>query len=202
MALITQSDLKTALLITSSSDDAVLTRLQTVAEAFVEQHTGRSFAGGTFTETQPAGKSLIFLRNFPVSSVTDVRVDPTRAFGSDTIRDPTTYVVHADRGVIESVAGPFLNPRPGHRWDDWPEAVRVTYSTPTAQVPAAVTEAVSELVSHWYRQVKAAADQGFRDLTELTDATGTKVWPWGVAYGFKIPAGVLQLLAQFRVPTV
>src|SRR5262245_50305906 len=129
MALDTLANVKTALLITTDADDTMLTRLLGVAESFLEQHTGRAFAGGTFTETHPAGITVIFLRNFPVASVTDLRVDPARAFGSSTIRDPSTYVVHADRGVIESADGPFLSPRPGRGPPDWPEAVQVTHST-------------------------------------------------------------------------
>ena len=54
---------------------------------------------------------------------------------------------------VESLTGPFLPPRPGKGSADWPEAVQVTYSTPTGQVPPAVCEACTQLVGHWYRRV-------------------------------------------------
>src|SRR5438874_9915645 len=110
MSLDTLANVKTALLVSGTGDDAVLTRLMDVAESFIEQHTGRSFAGGTFTETHPAGGPMLFLRNFPVASVTSLKVDGDRAFGSSTERDAASYVIHADRGVIESRIGPFLQP--------------------------------------------------------------------------------------------
>src|SRR5437762_4475195 len=148
MPLDTLANVKAALLVGTDADDTLLTRLLTTAESFIAQHTGRAFAGGSFTETHPAGGSVLFLRNFPVASVTSLRVDPNRAFGTDTARPADSYVVHPARGVIESLTGPFLPPRPGKGADDWPEAVQVAYTTPTGQVPPAVQEAFAQLVGH------------------------------------------------------
>ena len=65
----TLANVKTALMVSGSTDDALLNRLMDGADAFVWQHTGRDFAGGTFTETHPAGSEVLFLRNFPVTSL-------------------------------------------------------------------------------------------------------------------------------------
>src|SRR5688572_1680191 len=111
MPLDTLANVKTSLLISGSADDALLNRLLDAADSFVAEWTGRNFAGGTFTEAHPAGRSLVFLRNYPVSSVTSVKVDAARQFGSETVRAADTFVLHADRGVIESLSGPFLPPR-------------------------------------------------------------------------------------------
>ena len=197
----TLSNVKTGMLITGSGDDALLNRLMDGADAFIAQHTGRDFAGGTFTETHPAGRHLVFLRNFPVTSVTGVKVDPARQFGSDTLRAADTYVLHADRGLIESLTGPFLPPRPGVR-DDWPAAVQVVYATATGSVPAAVKEAFGQLVGHWYRQVKTFGDQDYQMLLERTAGTDGKAWSWSLTTGLKLPPGVLQLLQPYRVPVV
>lgn len=192
------ADIKTALLISTTADDDLLTRLQTTADSYIAEHTGRAFDGGTFTETHAGGGSLVFLRNFPVTAITDVRVDATRQFGSDTVLDPSNYVLHADRGVIESVAGPFLPRGRG----DWPGTVRVTYATATGAVPGAVQEAFTQLVGHWYRLAKTNQDLGGVLLTEKTDGTGTRTYPWALAGGLKVPAGVLQILAPFRAPAL
>lgn len=194
----TLSDVKTGLLISSSTDDTLLDQLLTAADAFIEAHCGRSFAGGTFTETLPAGGTRLFLRNFPVDSVSSVKIDSARQFGSDTVRDSDLYVLHADRGVIESLTGPFLPPDTVGPLD-WPGAAQVVYSTPTNQVPTPVQQAFTELVGHWYRQMKTAADQSYRMLTELTTGTDIKTYPWDLARGLKIPPGVLQLLMAYRV---
>jgi uncharacterized phiE125 gp8 family phage protein len=201
MALDTLANVKTALLVTGTADDAALTRLMDAAESVIEQHTGRQFAGGSFTETHPAGGRLLFLRNFPVTTVTSLRVDPARQFGTDTERATDAYVLHADRGVVESLTGPFL-PAGCRGQAGWPEAVQVTYSTATGAVPPAVQQAFAELVGHWYREAKTNADAGYLMLTELTSGTDTKSYSWSLTSGLTMPPGVLELLEPFRVPAV
>jgi uncharacterized phiE125 gp8 family phage protein len=196
----TLANVKTALRIVGTDDDTTLNRLLTTAESFIAEHPGRVFDGGSFTETHPGGTGLVFLRNYPVSAVTDVRVDANRLFGAETILDPTNYVLHADRGVIESAGGPFLPPRGRRGSADWPGTVRVAYSTATGAVPGAVKEAFSQLVGHWYRLAKTNEDLAGVLLTEKTDGTGTRTYSWSLAGGLKVPAGVLQILAPFRVP--
>ena len=198
MALDTLANVKTSLLISGTTDDAVLTRLMDAADGFITEFTSRQFAGGTFTETHPAGRSLAFLKNYPVTSVTSVKVDAARQFGAETLWTTDRYVVHADRGVIESVCGPFLWPRSRH--DDWPGALQVVYATATGAVPPAVKEAFVQLVGHWYRFAKTAADQNYQMLTSPIDGTTQRDWPWSVAAGEPLPPAVLELLAAYRVP--
>lgn len=194
----TLANVKTSLLISGTTDDAVLTRLMDAADGFIAEFTGRAFAGGTFTETHPAGRTLVFLRNWPVTSVTSVKVDANRAFGSETAWATDRYVVHAERGVVESVCGPFLWPR-GRR-DDWPAALQVVYDTATSAVPPAVKEAFCQLIGHWYRFAKTAVDQDYQLLTSRINGSGQKDWPWSLAAGEPLPPGVLELLAAYRVP--
>ena len=197
----TLANVKSALFISGTTDDAVLSALMDAADTFIAAHTGRDFAGGTFTETYPAGRTLVFARNFPITSVTSVKVDPARQFGAETVRSADTYVVHSDRGVIESLTGPFLPPRGGR--DDWPAAVQVVYATATGAVPHAVKEAFIHLVAHWYRHAKTFADQNHQMLLErTTSATDIKTWSWSIASGLKLPPGVLELLHPYRVPPV
>lgn len=195
----TLSDVKSSMLISGSGDDALLTRLMGAADGYITEITGRDFEGGTFTEAHSAGRATLFLRNFPVTSVTSVKVDAARLFGADTVRAADTYVLHADRGVIESLSGPFLPPR-GR--DDRPAAVQVVYATATGAVPAAVAEAFGQLVGHWYRQAKTFTDQEYQMLLERSDGTDAKAWSWSVASGLKLPPGVRELLEPYRVPAV
>jgi uncharacterized phiE125 gp8 family phage protein len=197
MALDTLANIKLGIKLSGSTDDDLLTRLMSAAESFVEQHTRRAFAGGSFTELHPAGSDKLFLANGPVATVTSLKVDPDRAFGADTARAADTYVVLADRGVIVSRTGRFL-PEP----DVWPGAVQIAYTTATSAVPAAVKEAFGQLVGHWYRQVKTHADLGYEMLTENTSGTDTKTYSWSLTGGLKVPPTVLQLLEPFRVPAI
>ena len=196
----TLSGLKAALLVSGSGDDTLLNRLMDGADAYIALHTGRDFAGGTYTEAHPAGRTMLFLHNYPVTSVTSVKVDPARQFGSDTVRAADTYVLHADRGLIESHTGPFLTR--GWARDDWPAAVQVVYATATDSVPGPVQEAFGQLVGHWYRQAKTFADQEYQMLIERTSGTDVKSWSWGLTTGLKLPPGVLELLAPYRAPVV
>ena len=201
MPLDTLSNAKSVLLVSGSGDDTMLAQLLDAADSFIEKHTGRSFAGGTFTETHPAGGPMLFLRNYPVASVTSLKVDADRAFGSGTERDTSTYAVHADRGVIESRTGPFLTPyRKG--WADWPESVKVVYTTATGSVPAAVKQAFSDLVGHWYRLAKTNLDANFLMLTESINGTTSKGYSWSLTRGLAIPPGVLKLLEPYRIPAM
>lgn len=200
MSIDTLANVKQALAVSGTDDDALIGQLQSAADSFIETFCGRAFAGGTFTEYHPGGAKVIFMANYPVSGVTDVRVDAAREFDPTTAIPADRYVLHAARGVIESVDGPFVPSLPG--WevpaDAFPNAVRVEYTTATGAIPAAVERAYAELVGHWYRQTKTAATTGQLNLIE----TAGTVYPWGQSVGFKIPPGVKELLRPFRGPTV
>ena len=200
MAIKILSDLKLNLGVSGSGDDALLTQLQEAADSFVETTCGRTFAGGTFTEDHPGGGHLLFLKNFPVTAVSSVKVDATRVFAAESLMVATRYVVHADRGVIELLDGTFIPTLPG--WNvgaaAFPGAVRVVYTTATGAVPAAVSQAYADLVGHWYRQTKTHVSTGQLNLGE----SGDTIYPWGQSSGFNIPSGVLALLRPFRSPVV
>ena len=86
MSLDSLANVKTSLLISGSTDDAVLTRLMDAADSFIAEYTSRSFEGGSFTETHAAGHELVFLRNFPVDTLTSLKVDAARQFGPEPFR--------------------------------------------------------------------------------------------------------------------
>jgi hypothetical protein len=129
-----------------------------------------------------------------------VKVDAARAFGAETVLDPSRYFVHAERGVIEHLDGRFVNSWTG----DAPGTVRVVYEVATGCVPAAVCRAYAELIGHWFRQAKTAAATGQTNVLSTWDSGGTlqAAYPWGQAGGFKVPDGVVQLLAPYRDPAV
>jgi uncharacterized phiE125 gp8 family phage protein len=201
MSLDTLANTKSTLLVSGTTDDTLLGQLMDAADSFIQHYTGRSFAGGTFTEHHPAGGNMLFLKNYPIASVTSLRIDPLREFGSATERDAASYIIHAERGVIEAAHGSFLPPyRKGA--SDWPESAKVAYTTAADSVPAAVKQAFAELVGHWYKQAKTAEDAAYLLLTESTNGTTTKGYSWSLTRGLSIPPGVRELLAPFRVPAL
>lgn len=187
MAMTTVDELKLRYADTPpASDDALLVELQAAAESFAASYTGRDFAGGSFAETHPAAGNAVFLRNFPVASVTAVQATGEQP------RPPSGYAVHAERGVVEALGAPF--PRGAE--------VSVTYTAATGQVPAAVRQAVAELVGHWLREAKTHAATGQLNVASTTAAGATTAYPWGQSTGYRVPPGVLALLRPFRCPVI
>ena len=204
MSIDTLANVKQAIAVTGTADDALLTQLQAAADSFVETFCRRTFAGGTFTEFHPGGAKVLFLTNYPVAAVASVRVDAGRQFDPSTALPADRYVVHPARGVVESTDGPFIPSLPG--WevpaDAFPDAVRVEYTAATGQVPPVVCRAYAELIGHWYRAAKTAEATGQVNVVEVPGANGATVYPWRQSLGYKVPDGVKELLAAFRGPAV
>jgi hypothetical protein len=189
MSLDTLANVKSRLGITTSADDTLLGLLQDSADAAIANYCNRDFAGGTFTEYYPGGSRFVHLRNFPVSSVTSVKLDSTYTYGAETVVPSTDYVVHLERGVIQSTAGAFLPSEP--------RVIQVVYATATSQVPADVKEAYARLVGHGYRRVKTDAAANYQNVMQQ------KYGETFIIFGHTeeaLPEDVRSLLAPYRVP--
>ncbi len=183
MALLSGSDLSDA--VSAPAGDANLCeRVSAAADRAVRRFVGQDFTAGPFTEDHDGRGRLLFLEHYPVAAVASVT-----AAGVE--RPPTSYRVHAERGVVESLDEAFGPTRP--QW-----AVRVVY-TATIEVPDTVKQATLLLAEHWYREAKTHAATG--QLNVGTAADGTS-YPWGQATGYRLPPAVLQLLKLERVPVV
>jgi hypothetical protein len=146
------------------------------------------------------------LRNFPVASVTSVKIDPAHAFGSDTELPTTAYVVHTDRGVIQALGGPFV---PGERsglvnadvrgWTAGPRVVQVVYTTATGQVPADIKEAYARLIGYWYRHVKTNVAAAFQNVAQQKYGDTFVIFSNN---GSGLPLEVTELLDLYRVPAI
>lgn len=204
MPLDTLTNVKTRLGIGTSADDGLLGLLLDAADRWIAEFTGRNLAGGTFTEYFPGQVEWVCLANFPVASVVSVKVDASGTFGPDSILSPTDYVLHAERGVIQSRRGPFL--AAGRRglvnadratWTRHPRAVQVVYSV-SAPVPDDVKHAHALLVGHWYRQVKTQAATSFQNL----DHQRFGEIDVGYREGDSVPEEVTSLLARYRTSSI
>lgn len=209
MAVDTLSNVKTRLGIVGVAEDALLNLLLDSADAWVANYTGVNFAGGTFTEYFPGNIEFLLLANFPVASVTSVKVDPAQGFGSDTIIAATSYVIHSERGVIQSVAGPFTAVRRAglinaerNVWTRSPRAVQVVYTTATGSIPNDVKEAYAQLVGHWYRQVKTQVGTNFQNVDQQKYGDVTQNYGLGVLSTLPLPPDIERLLAPYRTPNV
>lgn len=185
MPIDTLANVKQAIGVTVMFDDTMLTQIQGVADSFIETFCGRTFAGGTFTEYHSGGAKVLFLVNYPITGVTEVRVDASREFDPITVIPANRYALHPARGVVECLDGPFVPSLPD--WDvpanAFPNAVRVEYTTVTGQVPATVGRAYAELIGHWYRQARTAAAAGQLNVIEQS---GT-MYPWSQSFTLSHP---------------
>jgi Phage gp6-like head-tail connector protein len=206
MSLDTLANVKARLGITTSADDTLLGLLQESADAAIANHCNRDFEGGSFTEYFAGGSLFAHLRNFPVDTVTTVKIDPSRQFGPDTVLPAAGYVVHAERGVIQSVCGPFipcgnpglLNLNIGD-WTRGPRMVQIVYSTLTGQMPGDVKEAYARLVGAGYRQVKTEAASNFQNVAQQKYGDTFVIFGKN---GGGLPTDVIELLTPYRVPLI
>ncbi|MGL4420641.1 MAG: hypothetical protein ACRCZF_08255 [Gemmataceae bacterium] len=195
MPLDTLANVKITLGIAAEEDDR-LVPLANAAEAFIRDWCGRDFFGGTFTEFHPADRRTVCLQHWPVTSVSSVRVDPAGVFPASAELSIDAYRLDGGRGILEAVAGRF-----GPTGNRGGRALRITYTTPTGAVPAAVQRAYAELIGHWYRLEKTHTALGQKMQTQATSGTTSATYPWGVSGGFRLPHGIRELLAPYREPT-
>ncbi len=209
MSLDTLANVKTRLGITGTADDALLALLQNSADKRIAAYCDRDFGGGTYTEYHPGGSEFIHLRNFPVQSVTSVNVDPGYVFGSSTIISTTAYVVHVDRGVIQSLVGPFvprvdrqgLVNRHIYNWTKGPRVIQVIYTVATG-VSDDILEAYAQLIGHWYRRVKTQSGTSVVNLKQQKFGDATTQYSNVQISGLPMPPDVELLLAPYRIPSI
>jgi hypothetical protein len=122
------------------------------------------------------GKALVLL-DHPVSDI-EVRIDPDRAFGDETILDPTDYVVDSERGIL-------------YRQPGWPEGllnIRVSGMAGWTEVPPDITDACLRLIKFTWSDFKG-------DRMNIRGQTG----PTGIRTDFEtgIPFMVLKVINKY-----
>ena len=130
-------------------DDAITQELITKASVFANNYTGRILAQQTFTETYDGdGSGILFLNNYPISSVTTVHQDSDRVFGVDTLVDSGDYLTYADNRKLVSI---------GTRWFKDIQTIKVVYVAGfvIGSIPEDLVNAVTMLVDFWGKEYDA-----------------------------------------------
>jgi hypothetical protein len=60
--------------------------------------------------------------------------------------------------------------------------------------------AYAELIGHWYRQAKTFTATEQQNVLQHTVGTAVTQYPWGQSGGYRLPAGVKQVLDMYKVP--
>lgn len=102
MALLTADDIKTELSISTTDYDTLLSTLASAVQSLFDELTGRTSESTTHTEYHDAGPACrrVFLKNYPVTSVTSLHDDPDWEYSSSDLVDSSDYVVDNVRGII------------------------------------------------------------------------------------------------------
>lgn len=152
------SDLKSYLLITTTSKDAILQPIKDSVEAFIKQYTGRDLlvpASPYIEYYDGDGSAKLILNQRPIISIASIYVDPARLFQGNTLipsYDITTFSLQdgtpavdqkaANAGVVELYYYRFLRGR---------KNVQVTYLAGYATVPADLAHAVKLIAAQEYK---------------------------------------------------
>lgn len=180
---------------TETADDPFLNNLIAGAQAFVEGYCDRKFEQAAYTDEEHDGRDTdsIYTRQYPIVSVTSVKVDDVALAAAD-------YVVYKDEGRIRKKAGAFAGASrdvagvigdvrvPGVR------NVKVTYSGGYAALPADLEQAAIELVKRKYQHKQ----KGDESITGRTLPGGESV----TYFLGEVPPEIRGVLDRYRRMTV
>lgn len=143
--LTTRDNVKAALNITGSDDDARIDSLLAVVTDFIQSYCNRTFASDTLTEYPKVNgynASTVNLKRYPVTSVTSVHVstDLPRVYGADELLTADEdYILDEDPGILHRTDG--------SAWPTGIKAVKVVYVGGYSTIPADLERAAIEIIA-------------------------------------------------------
>jgi len=137
-------------------DYAVAIRLINAVSARANTITRRKLKGRTYSDVtlDGTGSDLILLPQYPVTAVSEVKVDSARAFGAATVVDTDDWEYDGDTGEL------FI-------WTKTPKVrrcVRVSYTAGYVTVPDDLQYAIVEAVAYSWKQLSSKTI-GTRSIT-------------------------------------
>jgi uncharacterized phiE125 gp8 family phage protein len=133
--------------IPDTSQDTRIEMLINTASQWFERYCGRVFKSASYVhQFDGTSQTDMILREFPVTSITEVRVDWSREFADSTILDAADYNANDD----ELLAAGILRRHNG-LWPRGSRNVKVTYEAGYAEVPSDLEYACLLMVEWLYR---------------------------------------------------
>lgn len=164
-ALVSLDEAKTFLKISASSEDSVIEDFINRASIWANDYTGRRLKSRSNSDKYDGdGSDLLLLRDYPLVSITDLRIDDGTYEGAPPPTSSEDYALNSQSGLIKLKNGVlfvkgFQN-------------VHIIYTAGYTTAPETVKEAVLLYVGHLYR--RQYADQKFGVQSETVgDRTTT-----------------------------
>ncbi len=164
-ALVSLAEAKTFLKISASSEDSVIEDFINRASIWANDYTGRRLKSRSNSDVYDGdGSDLLLLRDYPLVSIVDLRIDDGSYEGAPPQTTSEDYTLNLPSGLIKLKNGVlfvkgFQN-------------VDITYTAGYTTAPETVKEAVLLYVGHLYR--RQYADQKFGVQSETVgDRTTT-----------------------------
>ena len=140
--LTTLAKVKEWLNITTSTDDALLTRLVSAASDYIQTLLNRTIAVTAYSDIlDGTGSARLMVANYPVVTVSSVKVDGLPIPASTGVGVPG-YVFN----------GTAISMRGSYRFNEDVQNVEVSYTAGYATVPAGLEQACIELIGLRYKE--------------------------------------------------
>jgi hypothetical protein len=134
--------------ISETTDDDLLSSLIEACSNVIENYCNRKFGIEEYEEEYDGvGKPFIILHNYPVNSIISVMIDGE-------IVEPIEYKIRKNNGMLFRKSG------------IWPHGImniKVTYSSGTDEIPAAIELACKHLVMSYFKSDIASFSTTFQD---------------------------------------
>ncbi len=165
------------------ADDDIPTQQHiTDASFFANSYTGRILASQTFTEYYDGdGTNLLFLDNYPISSITTIHQDKDRTFATASLVAATDYFTYANnRKLIGD----------GVTWLKGLQTIKVVYVAGyvIGSIPDDLVNAVTMLIDFWDREYKA----------HRFGVTSTGTETNRITYEKNIPVEIKEMLNPYK----
>lgn len=153
MSLVTVSDYKTFLKISTTTEDTLITSFQSEIDGWVKSYLNRDIESATYTEYYDGdGSDLLTTNQFPITAITSISYYD--GLDSDNAQIWTDYAINTDyeRLVIYGDGEKIF--MDGGTFYRGTQNIKVVYTAGFTTVPAEIQKACKELMWLYYHSVR------------------------------------------------
>lgn len=187
IALVSLADAKAFLKITTSAEDTIVGDLVNSLSKLVSNFVGHDLLSASYTEYYDGdGTDELILKNFPVTALSVLNDDPTRAFAAPTAKDIAADV------MLDGAAGIVRLWNNGGIFQRAHGNIKVTYTAgySLATMPYDIQLAVKKMVAFIYRSSYSMPKIGVQ-----TETVGDRTTTY---FNDELPKDIAAMLKPYR----